>query len=139
VCAYCGSTSKSWAIKELRHFDESEQIAAIKKILSHISARGEKTDPAAILGLLSKFRNGGQRAEVFADESLRAMAQHVQTHYESALRACNAVDFDDLILLTLRLFTEHPAALEACRQKYQYVLVDEYQDTMRHSSNSSRP
>src|SRR5439155_21999113 len=40
-----------------------------------------------------------------------------------------AVDFDDLILLTLRLFAEHPAALEACRQRYQYVLVDEYQDT----------
>jgi len=110
-------------------YDESEQIGTIKKILSHISARGEKPDPAAILALLSKFRNGGERAKVFADEGLRAMAEHVQKHYESALRACNAVDFDDLILLTLRLFTEHPDALEACRQRYQFVLVDEYQDT----------
>jgi superfamily I DNA/RNA helicase len=110
-------------------FDESEQIAAIKKILSRISARGEKTDPAAILGMLSKFRNGGQRAEAFEKESVRAMALHVQSYYESALRACNAVDFDDLILLTLRLFEQHPSALEACRQRYQYVLVDEYQDT----------
>ncbi|MBP9893705.1 MAG: UvrD-helicase domain-containing protein, partial [Planctomycetes bacterium] len=42
---------------------------------------------------------------------------------------CNAVDFDDLILLTLRLFNEHPDALEACRAKYRYVMVDEYQDT----------
>ena len=49
--------------------------------------------------------------------------------YESALHACNAVDFDDLILLTLRLFREHPDALDACRAKYQYVMVDEYQDT----------
>jgi superfamily I DNA/RNA helicase len=57
------------------------------------------------------------------------MAEHVRKHYESALRACNAVDFDDLILLTLRLFAEHPDALEACRQRYQFVLVDEYQDT----------
>jgi DNA helicase II / ATP-dependent DNA helicase PcrA len=110
-------------------FDESEQIAAIKKIMSRISEGGEKTDPAAILGLLSKFRNGGQRAELFAKESVRAMALHVQSHYESALRACNAVDFDDLILLTLRLFENHPSALEAGRQRYQYVLVDEYQDT----------
>jgi superfamily I DNA/RNA helicase len=39
------------------------------------------------------------------------------------------VDFDDLILLTLRLFREHPGALEACRAKYRYVMVDEYQDT----------
>src|SRR6266496_1682539 len=110
-------------------YDESEQLGAIKKIMSRISAKGEKTDPAAILALLSKFRNGGERSAAFADESLRAMAQHVRTHYESALRACNAVDFDDLILLTLRLFTEHPEALEACRAKYRYVMVDEYQDT----------
>src|SRR5207253_5016281 len=58
-----------------------------------------------------------------------AMAEHIRARYESALRACNAVDFDDLILLTLRLFSEHPEALEACRAKYQYVMVDEYQDT----------
>src|SRR5262249_7158178 len=52
-----------------------------------------------------------------------------KSRYETALRACNAVDFDDLILLTLRLFNEHPDALEACRAKYRYVMVDEYQDT----------
>src|SRR5205823_9389748 len=110
-------------------YDESEQLGAIKKILAQISAKGEKTDPGAILGLLSKFKNGGQRAAVFADPSLRAMAEHIRSRYESALRACNAVDFDDLILLTLRLFTEHPEALETCRAKYRYVMVDEYQDT----------
>src|SRR6266404_2540606 len=79
--------------------------------------------------MLSRFKNGGERAAVFGDESIRAMAQHIQARYESALRACNAVDFDDLILLTLRLFSEHQEALEACRAKYQYVMVDEYQDT----------
>lgn len=110
-------------------YDESEQLGAIKKILAQISAKGEKADPAAILALLSRFRNGGERAAVFGDPSARAMAEHIQSRYESALRACNAVDFDDLILLTLRLFQEHPAALEACRAKYRYVMVDEYQDT----------
>jgi DNA helicase-2/ATP-dependent DNA helicase PcrA len=110
-------------------FDESEQIAAIKKILSNISAKGEKTDPSAILALLSRYKNGGERATVFADESVKAMAEHIRSRYESALHACNAVDFDDLILLTLRLFTEHSDALEACRAKYKYVMVDEYQDT----------
>jgi ATP-dependent DNA helicase UvrD/PcrA len=57
------------------------------------------------------------------------MAEHVCGRYESALRACNAVDFDDLILLTLRLFKEHPQVLSASRAKYRYVMVDEYQDT----------
>jgi superfamily I DNA/RNA helicase len=110
-------------------YDEAEQLSAIKKILSHISAKGEKTDAAAILGLLSRYKNGGARAAAFADPSVAAMAEHIRSRYESALRACNAVDFDDLILLTLRLFTEHPDALEACRAKYKYVMVDEYQDT----------
>ncbi len=109
-------------------YDESEQLGAIKKILSHISAKGEKQDPAEILALLSKFKNN-DRGGVFADASLRAMAEHIRSKYESALRACNAVDFDDLILLTLRLFAEHPEALQACRAKYRYVMVDEYQDT----------
>ena len=110
-------------------YDESEQLAAIRKILSHLSARGEKTDPHAILSWLSRYRNGGERAVAMADPGVRAMAEHVASRYESALRACNAVDFDDLILLTLRLFREHPDALAACRERYRYVLVDEYQDT----------
>jgi superfamily I DNA/RNA helicase len=110
-------------------YDESEQLGAIKKILARISAKGEKTDPSAILSLLSRFKNGGERAAAFSDPSVRAMAEHIRSRYESALHACNAVDFDDLILLTLRLFREHPEALEACRAKYRYVMVDEYQDT----------
>jgi ATP-dependent DNA helicase UvrD/PcrA len=110
-------------------YSESDQLGAVKKILSSISAKGEKTDPAAILSLLSRYKNGGERSPVFADESVKAMAEHIRSRYESALRACNAVDFDDLILLTLRLFREHPEALETCRANYRYVMVDEYQDT----------
>ena len=109
-------------------YDESEQLAAVKKILSHISAKGEKSDHHAILSLLSRYKNTGS-AGLFADPSVAALAEHVRKRYESALRACNAVDFDDLILLTLRLFHEHPDVLEACRAKYRYVMVDEYQDT----------
>ena len=111
-------------------YDESEQLAAVKKILSAISAKGEKTDPGAVLAMLSKFKNGGESSsKVFGDPSVRALAEHIAKRYESALHACNAVDFDDLILLTLRLFREHPDALQACRDKYKFVMVDEYQDT----------
>jgi len=110
-------------------YDESEQLAAVKKILSAISVKGEKVDPGAVLGMLSKFKNGGENSKAFVDPNLRALATHVAKRYESALHACNAVDFDDLILLTLRLFREHPDALETCRAKYKFVMVDEYQDT----------
>jgi superfamily I DNA/RNA helicase len=128
-------------------YDESEQLSAVKKILANISAKGEKTDPGAVLAMLSKFKNlvgqasslpdssektkltGKMPVPLFGDENIRALAEHIAKRYESALHACNAVDFDDLILLTLRLFREHPDALEACRAKYRYVMVDEYQDT----------
>ena len=110
-------------------YDESDQLAAMKKILSGISAKGEKTDASAVLSVLSKFKNSGPNSANFADPSVRALAEHVAKKYESALHACNAVDFDDLILLTLRLFREHPDALAACRERWPYVMVDEYQDT----------
>ena len=111
-------------------YDEAEQLGAIKKILAHISAKGESADPRAILTALSKIKNGGAQAEaLLKDPNTSVLAEIVRKKYESALKACNAVDFDDLILLTLRLFTEHPDALDACRARFRYVMVDEYQDT----------
>ena len=74
-------------------YDESEQLAAVKKILSSISAKGEKTDAGAVLAVLSKFKNGGENSKIFGDESVRALAEHIAKRYESALHACNAVDF----------------------------------------------
>jgi Superfamily I DNA and RNA helicases len=109
-------------------YDESEQLSAIKKILSHVSAKGQKIDPGPILARLSRIKNAADGSGVPTDDET-AVARHIRPRYESALRACNAVDFDDLLLLVLRLFSEHPEALEACRAKYHYVMVDEYQDT----------
>jgi superfamily I DNA/RNA helicase len=110
-------------------YDESDQLGAIKKILARIQTKTEKIDPGDTLSLVSRFKNGGERAAVFSDPNIRVWAEKILKDYESALHACNAVDFDDLILLTLRLFNEHAEVLEACRQQYRYVMVDEYQDT----------
>ena len=110
-------------------YDDSEQLNVVKKILSHISSRDEKKDAYAVLGIIGKIKNGALKAGAYADETSVALAKHIVSRYESALRACNAVDFDDLLLLTLRLFREHPAALEECCKRFRYVMVDEYQDT----------
>jgi superfamily I DNA/RNA helicase len=110
-------------------YDEAEQLGAIKKILGQLSARGEKTDPKVIHALLSRWKNRGHQAEIASDPGARAVAEFVLKRYDSALRACNAVDFDDLLLLVLKLFHEHPDVLESCRAHYRYVMVDEYQDT----------
>ncbi len=110
-------------------YDESEQLSAVRKILSHISAKGEKTDPAAVLSLLSRFKNGGARAAVFSEPNVAALAQHVRLKYESALRACNAVDFDDLIRLPVQVLENDAQIASAWRERIGYLLVDECQDT----------
>jgi DNA helicase II / ATP-dependent DNA helicase PcrA len=110
-------------------YSASDQLAAMKKLLSRVSAKGTKIDPYETLAALSRFKNGGQGAAAFENPDIAALARHLHSNYQSALRACNAVDFDDLILLALQLFDEHPDVLEACRAKYKYVMVDEYQDT----------
>lgn len=110
-------------------YDESDQLGAVRKIVSHIHAEGEKLDPKAIHALMSKYKNNGRDAFLNQPESLIVFTEHVQRLYESALKAYNAVDFDDIILLVLKLFNKHPDALEDCRRRYQYIMVDEYQDT----------
>lgn len=108
-------------------YSDSEQLGAIKKVLSHFNAKGEKIDPAEVAACISRLKNG-MKGRV-SDEETMFLARHLLRRYESALHACNAVDFDDLLVLTLKLFQEHPDVLQACRQKYRYVMVDEYQDT----------
>ncbi len=106
-------------------YDDSEQVSAIKKILSHISARGEKPDPKDILARISKIKNGVKTDDVLEDPLLRL----VWPRYENSLRACNALDFDDLLGLTLKLFNEHKDVLEGYRKSFRFIMVDEYQDT----------
>ena len=110
-------------------YNDSEQLGVIKKILSHISQKGVKVDPREVLTNISRWKNGAFPKAGTATEELPDMAQHILGRYTTALRACNAVDFDDLILLPLKLLAERPDVLEACRSRFRYIMVDEYQDT----------
>ena len=110
-------------------YSDSEQLGVVKKILAAITGKDVKADPRELHSLLSRIKNAGAGRPVLADEDSLAMAETLRRRYDSALRACNAVDFDDLLVLTLRLFEEFPEALGECRARYRFVMVDEYQDT----------
>ncbi len=110
-------------------YTESEQLGTVRKVLSHVTAKGEKADPRHVLSLISKVKNAPDGQVRFSDPGAAVLVDLVLKRYQSALKASNAVDFDDLIGLTLRLFEEHPESLDACRAVYRYVMVDEYQDT----------
>ncbi len=109
-------------------YDQAEQLSTVKKILGRIASPGVKVDPGEVLAMLSRYRNGGSGAAAIVGPAAD-MADRIRRRYESALHACNAMDFDDLILLVLKLFEEHQEVLDECRERYRYVMVDEYQDT----------
>ncbi|HAV64172.1 MAG TPA: DNA helicase UvrD [Verrucomicrobiales bacterium] len=110
-------------------YSESEQQSAMKKILSSLHSNGAKIKPGDVLMWISKHKNAGEQALQRVSEGAEELARHVRARYDSALRACNAVDFDDLLLLTLQLLRGHEDILEDCRRRYRYIMVDEYQDT----------
>ena len=110
-------------------YDETEQLGVVRRLLSHISDKSKKPDPYAILSLISRWRNSSTDTLKTDDPDMAALAKRLVSDYRQTLKASNAVDFDDLILLVLQLFGEHPAALEECRARYRYIMVDEYQDT----------
>lgn len=110
-------------------YDDTEQVGVVKRLLSGLHQDKVSVQPREVLAVLSRIRTAPDDARLALNPEALALGRHLQRRYESALRAANAVDFDDLILLTLRLFRENAEALEECRNRYRYVMVDEYQDT----------
>ena len=110
-------------------YDESEQLTVVKKILSEIVTRDSKPDPKLIVSIISRIKNLGNNGRHYDDPTSNLVAERLIKKYESALRACNAVDYDDLLLLPLKLFKEYPDTLEHYRNKFKFIMVDEYQDT----------
>jgi DNA helicase II / ATP-dependent DNA helicase PcrA len=108
-------------------YDESDQFGLLRKIITRLTTHTEKLDPAAASGFISKAKT--QRHAVAAsDSSLQAAVFH---QYQQALKTYNAVDFDDLLILAVRVLTEFPSARDYWQQKYEFVMVDEFQDTNR--------
>jgi superfamily I DNA/RNA helicase len=112
-------------------YDESDQVSVIKRILGQLHPQVAGVDPRLVAACLERYKNKGLRPGGALSDEQKAVVNRVMERYAQALLACNAVDFDDLILLPLRLFREHPEVLAACRARYRYVMVDEYQDTNR--------
>ena len=108
-------------------YDQSEQLGVVRRLLSHISEKSKKPDPYMVLSLISRWRNSSADSLNSADADIAALAKHLIKTYKQTLKASNAVDFDDLILLVLQLFKEHSLALQECRDRYRYIMVDEYQ------------
>ena len=113
-------------------YGASDQQRLIRDLMNDIKAdHGLKPD--AILWKISDAKNSLLPPEKFGPfmrgDVIGEMAQKVYPEYQKSLKSYNAVDFDDLIMLVVRLFDEFPEVQARYQERFQYIMVDEYQDT----------
>ncbi|OCA82929.1 DNA helicase PcrA [Pseudobacillus wudalianchiensis] len=114
--------------------DTTDQQSVIKGILKEKNLDPKKFDPRAILAAISSAKNELIDPETFAKRQGGYMDQivsEVYTEYQRRLKKNQALDFDDLIMVTIQLFQRVPEVLEFYQRKFQYIHIDEYQDTNR--------
>ncbi len=114
-------------------YDDDDQQRVIKAVLKELDIDEKFLPPKAVSTDISDAKNRLLSPDEWLQKrggDYRSQKTHdVMTRYEQRLRAANALDFDDLLVKTLQLFVEHPPVLEYYQSRFQYVHVDEYQDT----------
>ncbi|HFD0712126.1 TPA: DNA helicase PcrA [Enterococcus faecium] len=112
--------------------DSSEQLTLMKRILKELNIDPKKYDPRSILGTISQAKNSLQTPQDFAKMQgsyYEEIAAKCYAAYQKELQYNQCMDFDDLIMNTIRLFEENPDSLTYYQNKFHYIHVDEYQDT----------
>ncbi|MCI1904407.1 MAG: DNA helicase PcrA [Enterococcaceae bacterium] len=112
--------------------DASDQKTLMKQILKEENIDPKKFDPRSILGTISNAKNemlDPKQYEALEGSAYEAVVARCYSAYQKALKKNEAMDFDDLLLNTCRLFAEVPEALSFYQNKFRYIHVDEYQDT----------
>ena len=112
--------------------DPSEQQTAMKRILKKLDIDSEKYDYRMILNRISQAKNDLEDVEEFSKKYTGYVEQIIAKcyrEYQKELAKSMTLDFDDLIMLTVQLFQKYPETLQYYQQKFQYIHVDEYQDT----------
>lgn len=115
-------------------YDTSDQLSIVKRILKQRNIDADVLKPSSVLNGISKIKNkffdlneGLKR--VAEAGSLPEIVIDVIEEYQATLQENNAIDFDDILCLVVKLFKTHPDILEQYQERFQYIMVDEYQDT----------
>lgn len=112
--------------------DTSAQRTLMKRVINDLNLDTNQYDPRAILGMISNAKNDMLRPRDYAkqaDNGYQETVAEVYIAYQNELKRSQSVDFDDLIMLTIDLFQTAPEVLERYQKQFEYLHVDEYQDT----------
>ena len=112
-------------------YDSHDQLVVVKECVHSLNLNDKQYPPRGISERISNYKNTMMKpADVEAEGGYReGIIAQVYALYQKKLKDNNALDFDDLLNLTVELFTAHPEILERYARRFRYVLVDEYQDT----------
>lgn len=120
--------------KNFSILDSTDQLSVVKNVMKERNIDTKKFDPRAILNTISSAKNECITSEMFQKRMnqynpFEEIAAQVYEEYEKRLLKNQSLDFDDLIMTTIQLFERVPDVLEFYQNKFQYIHVDEYQDT----------
>ena len=118
--------------KNFTIYDETDSLAVIKQAIKKINLDDKIYQPKLIKAIISNAKNKMQDAYTFATFARDFKTQNIAKvfeFYENVLNNNNAIDFDDMLLITVKLLEQNPEVREKYYNKFQHILVDEYQDT----------
>ncbi len=114
-------------------FDYTDQQTVVKDCLKELNINEKNFPPKSMLEMIGRAKDElidpVTYEKMYASDYRMAKVAKIYELYQKKLKQNNAVDFDDIIMLTIKLFSEHPEVLEYYQRKFKYILVDEYQDT----------
>lgn len=113
-------------------YDSDDQVKLMKEVLKDMHIDDKELKPKAALGYIGRFKCEAVNPKEAAAQATTAQMQQitrVYQRYQDALKQSNALDFDDIILETVRLFHQHKDVLDRYQETWRYLHVDEYQDT----------
>lgn len=115
--------------KNFTIIDSDDVLTIIKKIMKDKNMSKDRYNPREIKNKISSAKNEMMSIEAFSKVEFDHNIIEVYKEYQKKLKNGNSVDFDDLLILPIKLFKNYPRVLEEYQDKYKYILIDEYQDT----------
>src|SRR5262245_20005860 len=120
--------------KDFAIYDEADQQSVVKSVMRRLGIDDKQLKPSAVLGRISWAKNhmlDPQEMYLQSADPFSEKVAHIFEEYRKELRKANALDFDDLLLETVRLLKSSSEVRERYQRRYEYLLIDEYQDTNR--------